>query len=203
MLLTLIFLIADLLQLCLYPMPNNKPHLPVLKGQHTRCNSHYIFNWRRCNLNHIQQSFSEYIYSHVHCRLKSYKLYYVSFWVYCMVTEGFLKLYSFLCSWMGGIWPFHFFVFHVKIVILSLDSIHDDGGMFTSHTISTWMLHTACEQTLLVVLHASIAIFLQCIKCVYVHRSHGNAFSCNMCCLSFLQCVSYVVVMFSRLILKD
>lgn len=92
MLLRLIFLIADLLQLCLYPMPNNKPHLPVLKGQHTRCNSHYIFNWRRCNLNHIQQSFSEYIYSHVHCRLKSYKLYYVSFWVYCMVTEGFLKL---------------------------------------------------------------------------------------------------------------
>lgn len=32
--------------------------------------------------------------------------------------------------------------------------------------------------------NASIAIFLLCIKCVYVHRSHGNAFSCNTCCLS-------------------
>lgn len=45
--------------------------------------------------------------------------------------------------------------------------------------------------------NASITIFLLCIKCVYVHRSHGNAFSCNMCCLSLLPCFSYVVVMFS------
>lgn len=120
MLLTLIFLIADLLQLCLYPMPNNKPHLPVLKGQHTRCNSHYIFNWRRCNLNHIQQSFSEYIYSHVHCRLKSYKLYYVLFWVYCMVTEGFLKLYSFLCSWMVDHFTFLYFTLRLWYCLWTL-----------------------------------------------------------------------------------
>lgn len=33
---------------------------------------------------------------------------------------------------------FTFFVFHVKIAILSLDGINDDGGgMFASHTIST------------------------------------------------------------------
>lgn len=25
---------------------------------------------------------------------------------------------------------------------------------------------------------------LVCIKCVYVYTSHGNAFSCDMCCLS-------------------
>lgn len=62
------------------------------------------------------------------------------------------------------------------------------------HECYTWLV----SKTLLVVLHASTAIFLQCIKCVYVHRSHRNAF---ICCLS-LQCVGYVVVLFSRLILK-
>lgn len=40
--------------------------------------------------------------------------------------------------------------------------------------------YTACEPTLLVILYASITIFLRCIKCVYVHRSHRNAFSCNV-----------------------
>lgn len=34
--------------------------------------------------------------------------------------------------------------------------------------------------------------------------SHGNAFSCDMCCLSLRPCFSYVVVvMFSCLILNE
>lgn len=96
----------------------------------------------------------------------------------------------------GTIWQFHFLYFMFRLwydrYILTMMTV----GRLISHTFSTRMFHVAHEPTLLVVLYASITIFLLCIKCAYVNRSHGNAFSCNMCCLSFLPCFIYVVVMF-------
>lgn len=54
-------------------------------------------------------------------------------------------------------------------------------------------------------LYINYYISTVCTKCLYVHRSHRNAFSCCMCCLSLLPSSTYVGDVFHMvsLILKD
>lgn len=178
------------------------------KGQHTWCKSHYILikgNAIWITLSNLPPSIFIHKFTagwnHTSCTM-------FWFWLHCMATERFLKLYSFLCLWREYVQVcedfdhFTFLYFTLRLWYwlwtVSRMLVGCLPPTLFLHECYTWFV----SKTLLVVLHASIAIFLQCIKCVYVHRSHRNAFICNMCCLS-LQCVSYVVVMFSRLILKD
>lgn len=71
----------------------------------------------------------------------------------------------------------------LKYDVKWLYSFHDDCGFLTSHGFYM-NVHVAALPVLLVVFYASITIFLLCVNCAYVHKSHGNAFS-FMCCLSF------------------
>lgn len=121
-------------------------------------------------------------------------MYFSWLYLFCVMTEGCLKLYSECCLWNRSYLTFTFYIscLDCDINIFSPWRFWD----VNPPCFSTWMFHVAYEPVLLVAVDASISIFLLCIKCVYVHRSHGNAFSCNMCCLFLLPCFSYVVVMF-------
>lgn len=187
-------------------------HLSLFEGRHTWCKSHYILIegnaiWITFS-NHSLRIFIHNFtagWTHTSCTM-------FCLWLHCMATE---RPYSFWCSWreyvqllgewgIFGLFHFFFFLFFLYFTLRLWYGRYHGGRwdvclphyFYMNVTHGSWAEHCWLSYML------QLLYFLQCIKCVYVHRSHRNAFICKMCCLS-LQCVSYVVVMFSRLILKD